>query len=633
VRQFARTRRQKVVDLLEQVVASGSPGAQTELLEFVGQIGTKTYFQILDGIIAHSEGAVRILVCQMVMTSDNRPIPQQQAIHTLRQLAGQGSVEERILAITYLVETRNVHKELAPSLALLQERLEEDDHRRVLVAAAIYQALEWDDKGESEVLWHEAINRLLSALHSPQPAARLIAARALQHVDLHANQIRDSILECCQTASGPERCLLLSYLGKVAGREPEVVESLISFARQDRYDVETRIAAIHALGQTPLDRTDVDEVLAGLTQDEDWSIAATAIARLYQRRGTLPKEIVNRLVASVSHPSPGVRSLSAALLADIPETAVEIYPHLVQQLAWEDDGQAGEAILKALGRGGQAALKAVVEAIERAAPDQLHPYQVALIEISQHAVHDVAQLLTSLDGKVRGSAFSVLHTRGPLAKPIIPFLHQLLDAEDRETVQNALMLLRSIGPVSIECFEKFVELLQSSDQDIRTLAQATLLGIGPVCTASLRRARRKFPEWERDSLDEYLRLLVHTYESEDLLLAGVDGVTDENDLELFCLVADLLLERGPMSFRDLSKELQQQSGQLFRESLPCSEGQIRLTIQRLEKIWGDFWGIPVRLIDRSGTRKGGLSEEMGYRYFRRSQEYLDRLRIVRGKQA
>lgn len=425
--------------------------------------------------------------------------------------------------------------------------------------------------------------------------------------------------------------MLLSYLGKIAGGEPEVIESLISFARQDRYDAETRIAAVHALGQTSLDRTDVDEVLAGLTEDEDWSIVSTAMVRLYQRRGTLPKEIVNRLVASVSNPSPGVRSLSAALLADIPQTAVEIYPHLVQQLALEDDGQAGEAMLQALGRGGQAALKVVVEAIERAAPDQLHPYQVALIEISQHAVHDVAQLLTSLDGKVRGSVFSILHARGPLAKPIIPFLRQLLDAEDRETVQNALILLRSIGPASIECFDKLVALLQSSDQDIRTLAQATLLGIGPACTASLRRARRIFPEWERDSIDECLRLLAHAYESEDLLLAGVDGVTDENALELFCLVAELLLERGDMAFRKIGAKLEQQAGKSFRSDLRCSTSQIRSTIAMLEEEWGKVWGIPIRLIDRCGTSKGGLSEEMGHRYFQQSQKYLERLRIVRGK--
>lgn len=80
---FAKTRREKVIELLEQMVAGKHPDASTELLEFVGQIGTKTYFQILDDIIAHSEGPVRIL------------------------------------AITYLVETRNVNKELAPSLTLL----------------------------------------------------------------------------------------------------------------------------------------------------------------------------------------------------------------------------------------------------------------------------------------------------------------------------------------------------------------------------------------------------------------------------------------------------------------------------------------------------------------------------------
>lgn len=98
------------------------------------------------------------------------------------------------------------------------------------------------------------------------------------------------------------------------------------------------------------------------------------------------------------------------------------------------------------------------------------------------------------------------------------------------------------------------------------------------------------------------------------------------------LVAELLLERGPLSFRDLSRVLQEPQEKAIRDDLPCSESQIRLTIQRLEKKWGDFWGIPIRLLDRSGTSKGGLSEEMGYRYFRQSQKYLERLWIVRGKQ-
>lgn len=628
--QLTKTRREQVVELLEQFVRVGIAASQKALGDFTAQVGTKAYFQILDDIIAHSKGPVRILACQLVMTSDNRPIPQRQALQTLRELAEQGPEFERILAINYLLKTRNISKELVPSMISLRDSLKEGQSR-VLIAAAIYQALDWNDKGELEVLWHEAVNQLLAAFDSKQPLDRLIAAEALQHVELHKAQIRQSILESCQSAKGLDRVMLLSYLAKLAGTEKEIVSALISFALKESDDAEERIAAIQSMTHLPAEQSDVDEVLTTLAQSQNWNIALAAITCLTARRGSLPKPVVERLTANISHPSPDVRCLSAGFLADHFETAEEFYPHLVHQLAMEDTQQAGEAILKALGRGGQAALSAVVAAMEQVEPHQLSIFQSAMLEFAEHAVHEVAQLLTASDGRVRGSAVGVLQTRGPLAKPIVPFLSGLLESEDRETVQNALILLSSIGPASLDCFEKLVALLQSSDQDMRVLAQGVFWKIGPVCVAPLRKARRKFPEWERDTIDECLRLLAHSYESEDLLLAGVDGVTDENDLELFCLVAEMLLERGPLSFRELSKLLQQPQGKAIRDELPCSEGQIRLTIQRLEKAWGTFWGIPIRLLDRSGTSKGGLSEEMGHRYLRQSQKYLERLRIVRGK--
>lgn len=639
---FAKTRRQQVVELLEQLIADGTSRTQSELVYFAGQIGTKAYFQILDDIIARSEGPERILACQMVLTSDNRPIPQQQALHTLRQLAEQGPDEERLLAIHSLVETGNVHKELVPSLVSLQERLEEDDHRRVQIAAAIYQALGWNDQGELADFRNQAIKQLLAAFESSELMTQLIAAKALQHAQLYTGPIRESLLKSCEKSSGRERGLLVAYLGKIVGAEEnvaeevirerdEVVKALTSFAQQEHYDVETRTAAIHALGQTPQDRTDVGKVLTDLTQDADWNVALAAITRLSVRQESLSPAVADRLISSVSHPSPVVRSLSAAMLADHPEMATDLYPHLVRQLAVEETQQAGEAILKALGRGGQAALSAVVAAMEQAEPHQLPIFQSAMLEIAEHSVHEVTQLLTSPNDYVRRSAFGVLQTRGPLAKPIVPVLDQLLDSEDRETVQNALILLSSIGPASLDCFEKLVPLLQSSDQDIRVLTQAVLWKIGPVCTAPLRKVRRKFPEWERDTIDECLRLLAHAYESEDLLLAGVDGVTDENALELFCLVAEILVERGNMAFRKIGAELEQQAGKSFRSDLPCSASQIRSTIEKLEVQWSNVWGFPIRLIDREGTQSGGLNEEMGYRYFQQAQKYLERLRIVRGK--
>ena len=629
---FARTRQQEVVDLLERLVSiEDMVVAQPELLKLVAQIGTKTYFQILDDIIARSEGKVRIIACRMLIVSDNRPIPQLQAVETLRRLAVEGSQDERLLAITYLVETKNATKEIVPLLAPLLETLDEDDHRRVLVAAAIHQAIEWDDGKEFETLWLQAIELLVAAFESSQPYARLIAAQALQHSERYTALIRESILESCRTTSGPQRFMMLSFLGKIAGKDPAVIESLMAFAREDEFDAETRIAAIHALIHAPEGHSDVEAFLLSLTRDDDWNVALKAITVLCKRRGTLPKESIELLISNLSHPSPSVRSFSASAVTEIPAVAGEIYPHLVQRLELEEDGQVGEAVLQALRNGGRAALQAVIEAIERAEPHQLHPYQVALIEISREAVLDVAELLTSPDGKIRGSVLSVLHSRGPLAAAIVPLLNQLLDAEDRETVENALHLLRSIGPASIECLEKLGALLQSSDEEIRILTQTTLLGIGPICVPRLRQLRPTFPEWERDFLDECLRLLSVVFEPDDQLIAGVDGVTNENDLELFCLVAELLQNRGPLTFRKLGELLSEQAGKTFRHDLPCSEAKIRETIARLEESWSEALGIPVRLIDRSRSHNRGLSEELGCRYFRRSREYLDRLRIVRGK--
>ncbi|MGL5094204.1 MAG: hypothetical protein ACRDD1_01355, partial [Planctomycetia bacterium] len=235
------------------------------------------------------------------------------------------------------------------------------------------------------------------------------------------------------------------------------------------------------------------------------------------------------------------------------------------------------------------------------------------------------RLMTTGENRIGRAAAWVLSTLGPRASAAVPILHELLDGGRPERAQYALIALRAIGPAAAPCTESLARLLAHEIVEIRVWSEATLVGIGPVVVPRLTALRNALPVSSHAALDRVLAG-VPSLPVRAAPDPGVEGVRSKNDLELFVHVAALLTEHGPLSFRKLAEKLEafRQAGKVSAD-LPCSDGQIRLVVARLEDAWSRKAGEDVRLIDRSKTRKGGLTPD-GRRYARTAREYLERFR-------
>lgn len=595
------------------------------VVEYGTRFGSDVFLVLLGDLLDTAEGRLKINTAYAVLSTDRRSVPQKRAVETLENALADGPMDDRLLATWFLLYTSGITERAIEALTDLGNSLTEADPRRLWVAGAIYRAAVPD--GSYEELRYEVMWQLLGALRQKHDPNRvLIAAIAMREEQLHLKTVCSSLMDAYEYAKGQDRVAIIGHLGKIGRSESSVVKKLLSIVTSDKESDPVRLAAIHSLVYATISRSEIDKTLARAMQDENPTIVLQATAVLHRRCGGFPPTAVKLLLSYLSHPIPGFRSMAALCLADDPPGLNQAIPVLIQRLEEEENDEIAGAVIAAIGQSGAVAIQPIANAIASASHHRLVRYQGALMEASREDPALVARLIAMEDGVVGSAAAWVLGTMGPVAAPAVPVLEELLTSSNPDCVQNALVALQSIGPAAASCAESLVELLSHEVEEIRIWSEMILLRIGPVIVPSL-------VSWRNSHLDvgalERIIEKLSPLPMTDAAEWGVDGIRNENDLELFHHMAQLLTEHGSLSLRALAVKLQElQETRRVRSDLPCSDRQIGLVINRLEKEWSNHTGQLIRLVDRGRKRKGGLTTD-GVRYARLVGEYLERRRATR----
>lgn len=565
-----------------------------------------------------------IVTCVLILKIDTRPTRRKQVVRTLERVISSGEREDQLTAAFHLFFGGAATNDVIPILSPLLKSVPADDTRRLWVAGAIFQGA--DPDGEHETLREEAMWLLFEALESNDPYSILVASIALQQEKVESPESCRALLRACEISADEFRIMIVGQLGRIGANQPEVIEKLLTLAGSAAEAEGVRLAAIQSLARVTERQSAIDHLLFQLLRDPNRSVIQQAAGVLQHRRGQLPDAAADILISLLDHPDANFRGMAALLLAEIPAARGRTIPILVEALGQEDDEEIAEALAVAIGQGGESAFPLVVDKIESAGLSLLPRYHYALLELARRNVPEAAELLLHHNPRVRQAVAWVLNSLGLGAVEAIPLLNAMLEREDSALVQDALIALRGFGVRGAERATNLGKLLTAHDAGVRMSAETILASLGPAAVPALQELRHPATEPEREAIDRCLTKLHGLHQTREVLLTGVEGVTDESDLELFSLVADLLQESGPLSFRTLSTLLteRQQAGTI-REDLPCSDSKIRLVIRKLEENLSQATGDSVQLIDRSSTKKGGLTEE-GKQYFRKAQDYLERLR-------
>lgn len=623
--QSIRGAREELIRVLQVLDAPDGLERFYELVtEFAVRLGAETYYNLLNNLLDTCQDRTQILAAYAILVSNRQTLTSRRAVRVLENALARGVLDDRLLAACFLLYTSGITERAIPDLSRLADDTPKDDARQLWVAGAIFRAA--NPEGEYEELRVKAMWQLLDALRrANDPGRVLYAAIALRDEQVRVPQICSSLLDACQSADESTRLAIIGQLGKIGGVHPPVAAVLTALVSSPGEPTGIRMAAIQSLAFTPPDEPGIDDVLIRAMRDRNRDIFLQAASVLHRRRGAFPQAAVDLLLSYLSHSEAWFRGAAALCLADDPAGLRQAIPLLIQRVNVEEDNEIAETAVVALGKGGEAAFQPITDALESCTLHQLQRFQYALLEVSREDPARTARLMATGENRIGQAAAWVLGTLGPRASEAVPILHELLDSGQPERVQNALVALRTIGPAAAPCTESLARLLSHEVVDIRVWSEAVLVSIGPVIVPRLLALRNALPVSSHAARDRILASFP-SLPARAASDTGVEGVKSKSDLELFGHVAALLTEHGPLSFRKLAEKLGvlQQAGKV-RDGLPCSDGQIRLVVARLEEAWSQKAGQDVRLIDRSKTRKGGLTPD-GHRYARLAREYLERLR-------
>lgn len=622
--------RQELKEILIRLASGENFSASlAQLEEFAVRYGNEVLFTFLDEFLETEQGTLLRVTCMIVIKCDSRVNRRNQAVAALEKIIRTGTLEERLQAVYILFDCKAISEEFVPVLASLLKTVPADDLRRLWVAGAIF--LGADPEGEHEELREEAMWLLFDAQESSNSDAVLFAAMALSHEKVESPESCRALLMNCEVATTPERIIIVGQLGKIGANQPGVVKALIAMAGSTSEAEGVRLSAIISLMHVKAASSAVNGMLLQLMHDPSRTIVLQAAGTLQHRQGQIPDAALEILVSRLNHPDATFRGASALLLMDIPGACGCAVPTLLKALEQEEDEEIAETMVVAIGYGGESALQLVAETIESADLSRLPRYQYAFSELTRHHVQAAARYLGHNNHRIRQSAAWALNNLGIAAHEAIPILNPLLESHDPRQVRDVLIALQRIGVRGADYAHNLAKLLSSTDETTRRYAEAILVSIGAGAVPALQELRNSVNQQEQAAIDRCLAQLHRLHQTQEVVSSGVDGVTNETDLELFCHVADLLMESGALSLRSLKSELvKRKRAGAIREDLPCSDAKIGMLIRELEECWSQAVGYPIKLIDRSSTKKGGLTEE-GQRYLRKTREYLERLRNARSR--
>ncbi len=597
---------------------------QNQLSEILIRVGEEPFFEALDRAIREVEGSLQSLACSFAVRIRPKSEYAERANRILSDNLSRGSQEDR-LQTAYVIFYNDVASDThVPHLVTIWKNTPADDNRRLWVAGAIFHGASPD--GAHGEIRLEMMKELRSALKSEDMYSVLMASLSFRSDRIHQGESEKALLHAARVAEKDFRYVLIGHLVRACGPSQQVIEFLTEVASNENEDIVARVFAIVALARTPNDLTDVDAAMMTLLTSHHWNIVSNAVSAIAARNGTLPPVVIDKLVGFLNHDEVNFRGSAVRHLLDAgPNVLRPLHSLLVQRLADEEDEAVLEAIVVAIAATGTDALPLLEKAIEESSLSRIVFYQYTLFAIGRRHAAEVAGLMESENARVRQATAWALQSMASDAAPAIGVLQRLLASEDQDILRDVLISMRQIGPSALPATQRLAQLLDHRDESIRNWASDAILMIGPNAIGELQNAMRRASGDQRTAIESVIQQIARIAlpEVSRPAVVSIDGVNEEDLLERFVLMGEVLNVTGPLSFLKLERAIAER-----HPDSSCSASTLRRTVDTLEQQWSEFAGKEIVLIDRQRNAKGEITK-VGKRYLKRAQEFLEQVRSSR----
>ncbi len=597
---------------------------QSQLLEILIRVGEEPFFEALDGVIRNVEGSLQSHACSFAVRIRPKSKYAERASRVLSDNLSRGSQEDRLHTAFVLFFNDVANDTHVPNLVAIWESTPANDNRRLWMAGAIFQGASPD--GPHGEVRMKMLTELRSALRSDDLYSVLMTSLSFRRDRIHQGESEDALLHAAKVADHDFRMVLIGQLVRVCGPSQAVVEYLTEVAQNENEEIAVRVFAIVALARTPRDIDHVSRTLMKLLSSSNWNIVANAVNAIAERNGGLPDELVDKLVGFLSHEEVNLRGTAVRSLLDAGrEVLIPLLPDLMQRLVGEEDEAVLEALVVAIGTTGVDALPLLEKAMEESTLSRIVFYQYTLFVIGRRHAAEVASLMESGNYRVRQATAWALQSMASDAAPAIDVLQRLLESEDQDILRDVLISMRQIGPSALPATQRLAQLLDHRDESIRNWTSDTILMIGPNAIGELQKAMSRASGDLRTAIESVIQQIARIAlpEVSRPTVVSIDGINQEDLLERFVLMGEVLSVTGPLSFLKLERAIAER-----HPDSSCSASTLRRTVDILEQQWSEFSGKEIVLIDRQRNAKGEMTK-VGKRYLKRVQEFLEQVRSSR----
>lgn len=519
--------------------------------------------------------------------------------------------DHRVWTLLLLSQFNLPPEETRESLERVFEEGEES--LRVYAAAAL---------AESKV---EAVYVLGSALKSGHPPLVMVAASAFGRMGLKSRDAVSMLIDALTDLPSELKHSVICLLSNIGEAAAPAIPAFIKLLNAPDTDMPTRRAIAMCLGKvTPKKESRrISQSLLASVRSTDLALACAAAESLRLLNVENAAAIAG-LIEWLGDADGKTRLVVARQLGEFGPLLAEYVFDLWRLAEQEVVPDVLRTLANTMASGGPDAIRRIMENVDVSDENALYMVSGIIARMRPDDLEEVtATVMGYPDSRIRQVITDAVVGLGPRANSVVPVLVSLLRSRDCNLRVDALKALRAVGPDAAVACPDIVRFLGDDSDYLREWAASALRAIGP---ASVRALEAAYPDADKQTCKRIDTLLSELGSSIGHGTAGeLAWVGDDILLRLFRAVGEVLRERGPVSYRELSRTLEtlQLEGRVSRD-LDVVESTIRKKIEKLESLVSKKEGRPVKLKASSSTRKGGLTTE-GDDFLRKVIQYLNSL--------
>ncbi len=382
----------------------------------------------------------------------------------------------------------------------------------------------------------------------------------------------------------------------------KVVAALSRAVADESTDRIIRSFAASKLGEVAKTDTGIVQLIATALCSDDPFVMEGA-ARGIKAAGRCPAGAADALIRHLESPSPDVRLAALRSLAAIGPGASPAAESLVKLIETENSEDAIPALGEALAACGEDIIEPLIPIIRRQDFALVPAIGIALTQLGPRAaLRALNRFKAENDTWGLALVFGIAREMGPAAAAMVPVLGEMLEVEQDEAIAGMLLTaIHSTGVPAKDAIPGLLKCLLLGGPELADRAERALRAVGPEIRPVIEELVGLVAPESRDRL---LRLLDATSQSKDPRFAPFLAFDDDATLERFTLAAELLSERGQVSYKEMESILQDRKVRGFL-SHGCSTSASSLR-QAIASIESDF---KLRTTTRIPGRKGQLTPE------------------------